>query len=1137
MARSKTTTLLRHANRIDVVIAKFGSEVTRKLRTQQGFQEDHLRGPFEHMLLDVASSLGLRITPVGETRLPDLSIRPDYAINVEGARVGYVELKKPSYGIPGTWKRPTKHDKEQWDQLQLLPNVLYSDGQSFGRYNFGKLQGKIARLEPGLDRAGDKLRAVDSEFARVVTDFLLWEPERPRTLDELVRLMANLCRVLRDDVAAELIREQRGDSARRTFSGLVNDWRHILFPNLSDKQFADQYAQTVTFALLLARVDGISFQGRSISEIARLLGKKHSLMGKALGVLTAQPEDEHSVALTTMLRIFGAVDWSYFPDDSYAMLYENFLTRYDPALRRKSGVYYTPAPIVSFMTRFVDDILRERLGRRLGFAENDIIVVDPAMGTGSFLADVINRVAKTVSDEEGPGVVTPRLRELSNRLIGFENQAAPYAVAELRIHSLLKKRHRAEVPLQERRFLADTLDDPDLQMLPMGSLYETINQVREGANLVKRKEPVMVVIGNPPYLDKIKGSAPWIETPADTTSAAPSIDAFRKAGNGKFEYVLANKYIYFWRWATWKVFDAHRDHPAGIVALICSAGFTSGPGFAGMREYLRRTTDEGWIIDLSPEGHQPPMITRVFRGNQQPICIAVFIRRGEINRNVPARINRAAVAGTFDEKCSGVHKLSLDDLNWHECLKDWSAAFRPAGDAHWYSMPSVTDLMPWAAPGVKSNRTWVFAPEPGTLQKRWAVLISADSERKRLLFKESDSRRVNQSVDPIPGMHQHRGTIAEELGPCPTPRRVAYRSFDRQWVIPDARVHHRPSPPLWYTYSDAQLFLTEQHAHPVGDGPALTFTHLLPDMDHHSGRGGRAVPLYRDKGATTPNVTSGLLDELHRHLRVEVTAPDLLAYIAAVTAHPGYTKRFAKELKSPGVRVPLTSDAGLWERAVGIGRDVLWLHTYGERYVDVEAGRPRDAPKLESERPKVRVTIPDTEEDMPDEIDYDEESGTLHVGDGRISPVPREVWNYRVSGMRVVKHWFGYRRKNPSGNRVSELDQIVANTWTPTMTTELLDLLNVLGRCVALEPRQAELLDEITAAAQITVADLEDAGVLPVPAAAAKAPKLIESADLWQATEQPDLRSPDQPADPQIPETRQASDDLPAAHQAPPTTS
>ena len=450
---------------------------------------------------------------IGETRLPDLSLRPDYAVDVDGARVGYVELKRPGQGVPGTWSNPSQHDRAQWEKFRLLPNVLYSDGEQFGRYSFGKLQGTVAQLAPSLDRASSKLAAVDSAFERTLSDFLLWEPERPRSLDELIRLIAALCRLLRDDVAVELYRENAGLSRSRTFSELAADWRQVLFPNLTDAEFADQYAQTISFALLLARVEGISFQGRAIGEIARLLGKQHSLMGRALTVLTDQPEEEHSVALTTMVRVFSVVDWSEFPDDSFAMLYENFLAEYDPALRRKSGVYYTPASLVSFMTRFVDDVLRDRMGRRLGSAGRDVIVVDPAMGTGSFLAEVINTVATTVAAEEGPGAISAQLRDLSDRLIGFENQAAPFAVAELRIHSLLRKRHRADIPVKERRFLADALDDPDVQLLPLGRMYEALERSRRGANIVKRQEPVMVVIGNPPYVDKVKGAARWIGDP------------------------------------------------------------------------------------------------------------------------------------------------------------------------------------------------------------------------------------------------------------------------------------------------------------------------------------------------------------------------------------------------------------------------------------------------------------------------------------------------------------------------------------------------------------------------------------------------------------------------------------------------
>lgn len=1101
MPRSRAVGLTRVTERIDVVIAEFGRDVTRKLRTGQGSEEDHLRAPFERMLGKIAASLGLRIVTIGERRLPDLSIRPDYAVDVNGARAGYVELKKPGHGVPETWPKPSARDRKQWEKLKLLPNVLYLDGEQFARFNFGVRQGNVAMLEPGLDRAGDRLRAVGTDFARVITDFLLWEPERPRSLDELVRLVANLCRLLRDDVAAELVREQSGQSDRQTFTGLAMDWRRILFPNLTDTEFADQYSQTITFALLLARVEGVSFPGRSIGEIARLLGKKHSLMGRALAVLTDQPEEEHSVALTTMLRVFGVVDWAQFPDDSYGMLYENFLAAYDPALRRQSGVYYTPAALVSFMTRFVDDVLRRRLGREFGFAERDVIVVDPAMGTGSFLAEVINTVAATVTEEEGIGAVPSQLRDLSNRLIGFENQAAPFAVAELRIHSLLKKRHRAEVPAKERRFLADTLDDPDLQMLPLGSMYEAIERSRRGANAVKRDEPVMVVMGNPPYVDKIKGISGWIERHEVNRAASPSLSFFRKTGNGRMEYVLSNKYVYMWRWATWKAFDAHAEHPAGVVAFVCSAGFTTGPGFAGMREYLRSTTDEGWIVDLTPEGHQPPMNTRFFRGNQQPICVAIFIRRGEPDTGTSARIHRVEVTGTVEEKESALAELRVDGPEWHRCQKGWTDPFTAKERGGWSAMPSMSDLMPWVSPGVKPNRTWVYAPNKESLAARWRTVVAADRKSKSDLFREGDDANLWKINPELPGFPNRPGPFIEERGTPPDPVRVGFRAFDRQWLLPDARLIARPRTALWSAIGPRQVFVVEQHAHVINSGPALLITSLLPDMHYHSGRGGRVLPLFRDGGATAANVAPGLLRLLADRLGLSVEPVDLIAYMAAVAAHPGFVRRFIADLRTPGVRIPLTGDRELWAEALRIGREVVWLHTYGERCAEPGVGRRSGAPRMRSDRPLVAVPVPDSEADMPDKIDFDERTRTLHIGAGRIRPVSPEVWTYQVSGMWVVKHWFGYRSRNPSGNRRGPLDRIVARTWTSAMTTELLELLNVLGRCVELEPRQDELLSRIVNNPLITVEELTAAGVLPVAVAASRAPRPAAEIDLFSVGE------------------------------------
>lgn len=895
-----------HLDGLNALISDFGREVTDKIRTSHGSREDHLRAPLERLLKQIAGKMGLHITMIGETRLPDLSVRPDYAVNVAGARAGYIELKQPVFGVPSAWKKkPDDHDRKQWDKLKLLPNVLYSDGENFARFRFGKLQGRVAKLQPRLDHASSKFHAVDSEFYQIVTQFLRWEPEQPRSLEDLVRLVANLCRLLRDDVTVELHREKTGASAEQTFTQLATDWRQLLFPNLTDKQFADQYAQTVTFALLLASVEGVPFEGTSIGEIARILGKKHSLMGKALAVLTDQPEEQNSVALTTLLRVISAINWSVFPEDAYLMLYEKFLSQYDPILRRKSGVYYTPNALVTYLTEFVDRVLRSRLGRQQGFAENDVIVVDPAMGTGSFLAAVINKVATTVAHDEGSGAVTAQLRKLSNRLIGFENQAAPFAVAELRIHSLLKKRHRAEVPLKERRFLVDTLDDPTAQMLPLGSIYHTIRKSRDDANLVKTQEPVMVVLGNPPYADKAKGTSTWIETPQNDRVMYPSISAFRRSSGGRMEYVLSNKYVYFWRWATWKAFDAHPDHPAGIVAMVCSAGFTTGPGFAGMREYLRQTADEGWIIDLSPEGHQPPMTSRFFRENQQPICMAIFVRAGVPQRNVAATVWRASVTGAADEKVDQLANLMPDELSWYECSDGWGDAFDKVESSVWQSTPKLNDILPWVSPGIMPDRTWIYAPEPEMLLARWRRFVRAPLPEKADLMVESPDTNLLRTKQPLPRFSTRNVPLAKDFGQCSNPTRIAYRSFDRQWIIPDSRLIARPRPGLWATMGPHQIYVTEQHAHPISTGPALTFSALPPDKHHFMGHhAGRVLPLYRDAIGAVANIVPGLIPLLERTLQVKLTPEELLAYIAAVASHPGYTLRFNRELKSsPGVRV------------------------------------------------------------------------------------------------------------------------------------------------------------------------------------------------------------------------------------------
>lgn len=278
-------------------------------------------------------------------------------------------------------------------------------------------------------------------------------------------------------------------------------------------------------------------------------------------------------------------------------------------------------------------------------------------------------------------------------------------------------------------------------------------------------------------------------------------------------------------------------------------------------------------------------------------------------------------------------------------------------------------------------------------------------------------------------------------------------------------------------------------------GAALTFTGLVPDLDHYNGRGGRVFPLWRDHAAQVPNMRPKLLSLLTQRFGKPIAAADLVAYVAGVAANPAYTKRFQEDLSTPGLRIPLTADGKVFADAVKVGRRVIRLHTFGERMTDPNDGRPDEQPRLPaSRRPRIPMggAIPADSNDMPDSIDYDAGKQRLLVGHGYIENVEPAVWLYEVSGKQVVPHWFSYRKKHRErpiiGDRrpPSPLGDIQPNHWLPEYTSELLNLLNVLGLLVELEPAQADLLEKICSGPLISHEDLSAAGALDLPPKAKK---------------------------------------------------
>ncbi|MBV8718967.1 MAG: N-6 DNA methylase [Chloroflexi bacterium] len=557
--------------------------------------------------------------------------------------------------------------------------------------------------------------------------------------------------------------------------------------------------------------------------------------------------------------------------------------------------------------------------------------------------------------------------------------------------------------------------------------------VHESDALARKLEldaPVVVCIGNPPYRRRTA-----------TRAAKELVSDFAEAMDGVHRKNLYNDYVYFWRWALRTVCEVRGG--AGIVCFVSAASYLRGPAFGGMRRKLRELLDELWLIDLEGD-HLAARATHSVFPIRTPVAIALGVRYGQTVMRAPASVHFTRLGGSSAQKLERLEALRvLTDVEWQPAPLGWSDVLSSVRRTRYSEWPALTEIFPLQLSGAQLKRTWPIGVTPEVLRQRWRQLVAFAPYDRRAAFGPTRDRDVTSSphdlIDATRRLTPLREVEAD--APCPEPVRYAYRAFDRQWLLPDARLGDFLRPALWHRSGPRQVFLTTMLTNVLGPGPAAVATALVPDLDHFRGSFGArgVIPLWCDAGALRPNVTPHLQRHLAEHYGHAVAPRALMAYCYALLSAPSYTQRFEEELRVPGPRIPLTLDPRVFAHGAALGEWLLALHTY-KRVVAGDTG-----------------VVQPVGETFPTSWRYEASTQVIHVGDGEIGAVPQTVWDFSVSGYRVLNGWLRHRIMP---RRKSPLDAIRPTTWSAVLTLELLQLIWLLEATLAQRGALDDLLDE-----------------------------------------------------------------------------
>jgi len=1014
-------------NIFDNYIQSISSKFSHKETSEMGYRTD-----FEILLKEIFKTI--KVQRIDHDARAQQGNKPDFVVLNYDVPILYIEAKDIGVLLDKVEK------SEQMARYYGYANLVLTDYVEFRFYRNGvRYEEPIKIASYDLKRRNiTPLPGNYSHVAKTLLDFAQEYKEPIRSGEHLSKIMGGKAQRIRDNVKQFLSnRAERNAEITRIYETI----KKLLVHDLSQESFADMYAQTLVYGLFVARYHDTTPETFTRQEARDLVPASNPLLRHFFDHIVGPNFDKrleyivnelcavfsHANVQELMRQYFKNDLWGHTHEgpDPVVHFYEDFLKEYDPELRKKMGAFYTPVPVVRFIVRTVDYLLEKDFGLASGLADtsklaNDIHrvqILDPAVGTGTFISATIRTIYKRLLDGGQKGRWPTYVHhDLLPRLHGFELMMAPYTIAHLKLSMAFKETGFWNFHRRLGIYLTNSLEEGSKQteMLTGFGLAESIAEESKEAEVIKNRTPIMIVIGNPPYSGESSNAS---YKGNDVYKIEPRGGKLQER-NSKW---LNDDYVKFIRFAESMI----EKTGEGIVAMITAHGYLDNPTFRGMRFHLMKTFNEIYVIDLhgnankkekAPDGSDDKNVFDIKQG----VAIFIGVKKSD-QKNNEIKIFRADCFGTRPSKFEFLDKNSLDSVQWNEVVPsapNYEWVIRDANILREYQKGfSVDDLFSVSSVGIVTSRDdFAIDYEKNNLEKRINDFLSCETAQEALIKFGLKENLKWKAVNAL--KHNY---VEQNIVP------VSYRPFDNRCVYySDDFIERTRRNVMSHFLTGNNLGFVTVNRSPAETPPSYYF--LTKNMHSNGYIRSDSVSidtvfplyLYLKDGSRIPNLKKEIVAEIEK-ITGKVTPEDIFDYIYAVLHSPSYRAKYKEFLKIDFPRVPYPKDANTFKKLVALGTELRALHLL-------------ESPKIN----KFITTYPVAGSDTVENLSYKNEKVIINP-EQYFGNVPEAAWNFYIGGYQPAQKWLKDRKGRTLTNEDIEHYQkiIVALTETDRIMKEI----------------------------------------------------------------------------------------------------